>query len=98
MKLGRVHSDICGQYPEFEGNSIYNLTILDELSHYAFTFSIPDKSSDTVKKEFSQWIAAVERETDLKVKSLRTDGGGEYQGELTLVLKALGIKHEKTPP
>jgi transposase InsO family protein len=45
-----------------------------------------------------EWIAAVERETGLKVKSLRTDAGGEYQGALTPVLKALGIKHETIPP
>jgi transposase InsO family protein len=96
--LEQVHSDICGQYPESEGNSIYNLTFLDEFTHYVFTVPIPDKSSETVKKEFSQWIAAVETETGRKVKCLRTDGGGEYQGELTPVLKALGIKHEKTPP
>lgn len=40
----------------------------------------------------------MERASGHKVKALRTDGGGEYQGVLTLLLKALGIKHELTPP
>jgi transposase InsO family protein len=97
-KLGRVHSDICGPYPESEGKANYNLTFLDDVTHYAFSASIPDKSSETVKREFLQFIAAVERETGLKVKSLRSDGGGEYQGDLTPVLQALGVKHEVTPP
>ena len=43
------------------------------------------------KRNSVNWIAAVQTETGRKVKSLRTDGGGEYQGELTPVLKALGI-------
>jgi hypothetical protein len=29
-KLGRIHSDICGQYPESKGNLIFNLTFLDQ--------------------------------------------------------------------
>src|SRR6266496_916726 len=96
--LERVHSDICGQFPESKGNSIYNLTFLDEATQYAFAIPIPNKSSETIKKEFSQWIAVVERETGQKVRCLCTDGGGEYQGELMSVLKMLGVKHEKTPP
>ena len=97
-KLGRIHSDICGQYPESQGNSIYNLTFLDEVTHWAYSIPIPDKSSETVKEHFKNYIAAVERETGLKIKKLRTDGGGEYQGALKPILSALGIKHEKTPP
>jgi hypothetical protein len=77
-KLGHVHSDICGPYPESEGKAIYNLTFLDEFAYYAFSAPISDRSSETVKREFLQFIAAVERETGLKVKSLRSDGGGEY--------------------
>ena len=77
-KLDRIHFDICSQYPESEGNTVYNLTFLDELTHYAHSVAIPDKTSETVKKEFSQWIAAVERETGLKIKRLRSDGDGEY--------------------
>jgi hypothetical protein len=33
-----------------------------------------------------------------KLVMLSTDGGGEYQGHLTPVLQALGIKHETTSP
>src|SRR5271155_4655068 len=93
-RLEWVHSDICGRFPESEGNSVYNLTFLDEATHYAYAIAILDKSSETVKKVFTQWIVAVERETGSKLKRLHTDGGGEYRGELTPFLEALGIKHE----
>jgi len=93
-----VHSDICAQFPESEGNSVYNLTFLNEATHYAYAVPIQNKSSETVKKVFTQWIVAVERETGSKLKRLRTDGGGECQGELTPILEALSIKHEPTPP
>ena len=77
---------------------IYNLTFLDEISHYAFSVQISDKSSETVKREFLHFITAVERETGLKVKSLQSNEGGEYQGDLTPVLQALEVKHEITSP
>lgn len=97
-KLSQIHSDICSQYPESEGNSIYNLTFLDELTHYAWTHSIPNKASSTVAQEFSRFVATVKRETGLKIKCLQTDEGGEYQGYLTSILQTLGIKYETTPP
>jgi hypothetical protein len=34
----------------------------------------------------------------MKVKKLHVDGGGEYKGQLTPILKSLGIKYEPTPP
>ena len=80
-----------------ENNPIYNLTFLDETTQYIFAIFISNKSFDIIEKEFSQCIAAVERETGQKVGCLRTDGEEKYQGEFTPVLKALEVKHEKTP-
>jgi len=97
-KLERIHSDLCGPYPTSKGKSIYILTFLDEFTHWCWTATIPDKSSSTICQEFRYLIKQIETETDLKIKYLRTDGGGEYQGELTPVLKELGIKHEPTSP
>lgn len=91
-KLGRVHTDICGPYPKSKGGAIYNLTFLHKISHYAFSVQTSHKTSETVKREFLQFIAAVERETGLKVKSLQSDEGGEYQSDLTTALQALRVK------
>ena len=45
------------------------------------------------------WKAMVETETDLKVKCLRLDNGGEYiDGEFNQYCAAHGIRMEKTIP
>ena len=97
-KLERIHSDICGQYPESKGNSIYALTFLDDFTHWCWIVSIKDKSSSTVQKAFYDLIKLIENETELKIKYLRTDNGGEYEGYLTPMLEDMGIKHETTTP
>ena len=97
-KLERIHSDICGQYPESKGNSIYVLTFLDDFTHWCWTVPIPDKKSNTVYKEFKKLIKQIENETELKIKYLRTDNGKEYEGYVTPLLEEMGIKHETTAP
>src|SRR5205814_1596327 len=87
----------CGQFPESKGNSIYNLTFLDDYTHWCWVTTIPDKTSATVQNAFSDLIKQIETETELKIKYLRTDGGGEYQGDLTPLLKEMGIKHIHVP-
>jgi len=34
-KLERTHSDICGQFPDSEGNTVYNLVFIDEFTRWA---------------------------------------------------------------
>jgi len=97
-RLERIHSDICGPYPTSKGKSVYILTFLDEHTHWCWTATIPDKSSATVCQEYRYLVKQIETQSDLKIKYLRTDGGGEYEGELTPVLKDLGVKHEPTSP
>src|SRR6266496_3103718 len=97
-KLERIHSDICGQYPESKGNSIYMLTFLDDFTHWCWAVSIKDKTSSTIQKAFHDLIKQIENETELKIKYLRTDNGGEYEGYLVPMLEHMGIKHETTAP
>jgi hypothetical protein len=97
-KLERIHSDICGQFPDSEDNTTYNLLFIDEATRWAHSIDLKDKSSATLKEKFTEYIAEVERQTGMKVKKLHVDGGGEYKGQLTPILKSLGIKYEPTPP
>ena len=97
-KLERIHSDICGQYPESKGNSIYMLTFLDDFTHWCWAVAIPDKTSDTIRKAFHDLVKQVENETEFKIKYLRTDNGREYEGYLIPLLEEMGIKHETTTP
>src|SRR5271155_429137 len=97
-KLERIHSDICGPFPTSKGLSKLLLTFLDEYSQWCWIATIDDKSSATVNREFRKLIKQIETETDLKIKYLRTDGGGEYERDLTPVLEEMGIQHEPTAP
>ena len=46
-----------------------------------------------------EWKALVEKSTGQKLKTLRTDNGGEYTSEMfDSYLKKEGIKHELTIP
>jgi hypothetical protein len=97
--LERVHSDICGPFFEsIKDKSIYNLTFIDEATNWSHSFPIIDRSSATVSLKFKEYVAEVERETGTKIKKLRVDGGGEYKGHFTPILRILGIKYEPTPP
>ena len=97
QQLEWVHSDIYDQFPESQGNSIYNLTFLDEVTQYTYIIPISDKSSETVKNVFTDWIVKVEREIDYKIKCLRMNGGGEYQDEFISILNTLEIQHKTIP-
>ena len=97
-KLERIHSDICGPYPMSKGDSVYDLTFLDEFTHWCWTATIPDKSLATICQEYRNLVQQIETESELKIKYLRSDGGREYEGALTPVLKDLGVKHETASP
>ncbi|TMI78987.1 MAG: transposase family protein, partial [Bacteroidetes bacterium] len=97
-KLERIHSDVCGPFPTSKGGSVYILTFLDEFTHWCWVVTIADRTSSTICREYRNIVKQIETETDLKIKYLRTDGGKEYEGDLTPVLKELGVKHETTSP
>ena len=95
-KLERIHSDICGPFPASKGLTKLLLTFLDEYTHWCWVATIDDKSSATVLREFQRLIKQIKTETKLKIKYLRTDGGGEYLRELKPILAEMGIQHEPT--
>ena len=74
------------------------LTFLGDFTHWCWTVAIKDKLSSTIEKAFQDLIKQIENETELKIKYLHTDNGGEYEGHLAPVLKEMGIKHESTTP
>ena len=57
------------------------------------------KNKSDVFETFKKWKAMVEIETNLKVKCLRSDNGGEYiDGGFSEYCVAQGIRMEKTIP
>ena len=59
----------------------------------------PLKTKDEVFQRIKEWQAEVENSTGRKLKTLRTDNGGEYvSNALEDHLKTCGIRHELTIP
>ena len=70
---------------------------LDDFTHYTWVYVLKKKSD--VFKSFIEWKALVENCSSRKLKTLRTDNGGEYvSSEFGDYLKSEGIRHERTIP
>jgi transposase InsO family protein len=96
--LGRVFSDVCGKLPTRSHSGYeYFATFVDDKSRKVFVVGLKHKSD--VARNLKDFIARAETETGKRVKVLRSDGGGEYTGNLlTEYLKGKGIKQELTTP
>lgn len=96
--LELVHSDVCGKIENKSlGNAEYFVTFTDDASRYVWMYVLKKKSE--VFEIFKNWKALVENETGYKLKTYRTDNGGENcSAEMIAFLKNEGIKHELTVP
>lgn len=94
--LELVHSDLCGPMPSKSiGGSEYFLTFTDDYSRKTTVYCL--KGKNEVASYTKRYIARVERETDQKLKRIRTDNGLEFcNKELITLFNELGIKHERT--
>ncbi|KAL0551899.1 hypothetical protein IC582_010991 [Cucumis melo] len=92
--LELVHSNVCGlMKTKSLGGALYFVTFTDDHSRKIWVYTL--KTKDQV---FKQFHASVERETDEKLKCIRTDNGGEYCGPFDEYCRNHGIRHQKTPP
>ena len=77
MPLELVHSDVCGKMGRKSmGGAEYFLTLLYDKTHYAWVY--PLKTKGQAFEHFKEWQAEVENLTGQRVKTLRTDNGGEF--------------------
>ena len=92
--LQLVHSDVCGlMQTESFGGACYFVTFIDDYSRCVKVYSI--RSKGQVFEKFREFEVLVTNETGLKIKTLRTDGGGEYaSAKFENFLKQKGIRHE----
>ena len=98
VKLELVHSDVCGpiEVESLVGNR-YFVTFIDDATRRTWVYMLKTKSQ--VFEVFQKFHAMVERETERKLKCLRTDNGGEYTSkEFKYYWSLHGIRHEKTVP
>ena len=96
--LDLVHTDVCGPFktPSL-GGSLYFLVMVDDFSRMTFVFFMKRKSeAETMIRNF---VAYAERLTGRKLKSIRSDNGGEYCSvSIRNYFASTGIAHEMTAP
>ena len=93
-----VHSDVCGWItPTSLGGNRYFLIFIDDATGMMYLYVMKTKTSEEVRKCFLNFRNTFERD-GRRVKSIRTDGGGEYQGQMGELCKEVGIRHEVTAP
>ncbi|RVW42870.1 Retrovirus-related Pol polyprotein from transposon TNT 1-94 [Vitis vinifera] len=77
--LELIHTNICGPYPTASWNGQqYFITFIDDYSRYGYLFLIHEKSQSL--DVFKTFKAEVELQLNKRIKSFRSDRGGEYYG------------------
>lgn len=93
-----IHSDVCGPMQvATPGGCRYFVTFKDDFSGWCVTRLLKNKSD--VAAILQEFVTQLESETGKKVKTIRTDNGGEYIGRhLETWLTESGIRHECSVP
>lgn len=94
--LDLIHSDLVGPMENKSfGGARYIFTFIDDHSRKIFTYFIKEKFE--VLDKFIEFKAMVERETNKKIKVLRTDNGTEYVNfAFKRFLSKCDIRHQRT--
>ena len=89
---------MCGPLStQARGGFSYFITFTDDLSRYKYIYLMRHKS-ETFEK-FKEFKSEVENQLGKKIKTLRSDRGGEYLSqEFIDYLKECGIISQLTPP
>lgn len=96
--LELVLSDVCGKVGtrSLSGGE-YFVTFIDDCTRHVWVCILKHKGE--VFQRFQEWKARVEKLSGKKIKTLRSDNGGEYTStEFTSYLTKEGIKHELMMP
>ncbi|GBP61401.1 Retrovirus-related Pol polyprotein from transposon TNT 1-94 [Eumeta japonica] len=96
--LDLVHSDLCGPMEvRSVGQARYFLLFVDDASRMAFVYFLKEKNQ--VLQHFKEFHSMVRNQKGTKIKTLRTDNGGEFCSDMMeKYLKESGIIHQKTNP
>ena len=78
------------------GGSKYVMICVDDFSRFKIVWFLKKKSdaAAALRNIIAEYITP----NGLKIDSIRTDEGGEFEGECQQVLDSHGITHEFTPP
>ncbi|KAJ9565193.1 hypothetical protein OSB04_001159 [Centaurea solstitialis] len=93
--LELIHSDLCDFHstPSL-GNKKYVVTFIDDATRYCYVYLCHTK--DEALEKFKIYKEEVELYHGVKIKTLRTDRGGEYYDPV--YFQSTGIIHQTTAP
>jgi transposase InsO family protein len=96
--LQLVHADLCGPFrTSSQGGACYFLSLIDDYSRKTWVYFLARKS-DTLDK-FRIFHKEVESISKLKLRTLRTDNGGEFiSAAFTSYCQDQGIRRQLTVP
>ena len=93
-----IHSDVCNP---MSSNSLsryaYYVSFIDDFSRKTWIYFM--KNKDEVFSKFKEFKALIENHTEKKIKTIRSDNGGEFTlNEFKDLCKYSGIKRELSTP
>ena len=95
--LELIHSDVVGPLPQTTSGNRYLITFIDDYTRKIFGY-LMKKKSDALNC-FKDFHLKVTVEKESKIKTLRSDNGGEYMSkEFSQYLAQNGIKSQFTTP
>ena len=93
----RFFIDITGPFHATSlGGNRYAMLCVDDFTRFKIFRFLKHKSD--AAKDLRELVAEQISPSGFKIGTVRTDGGGEFEGEFQSLLKGLGIKRETTPP
>ena len=92
----RFFIDITIPFPVTSlGGNRYAMLFVEDFTRFKFIRSLKHEN-DAAKKPL-QLLAGHIAPAGIKIGTVRTDGGGEFEGKFQSLLKELGVKRETTP-
>jgi transposase InsO family protein len=93
-----IHSDVCGPMSvDSNGGARYFVTFIDDYSRFIVVYLMKSKSE--VMQHFMAYQAWSQNVTGNRIKTLRSDNGGEYLSkEFDSQLTKFGIARQTSPP
>ena len=91
-----IHSDVCGLMSSSSLRGyVYYVSFIDDFSRKTWIYFL--KNKDELFNKVKEFKALIENHTEKKIKTFRSDNGGEFtSNEFKALCKYLGIKRELT--
>jgi len=95
-----VSMDLWGpaRVPTLGRRALYVLSLICHYTSMVWALLLPNKESATVQAFLQKWAVKVERQSDCRIKFLRSDNGTEFKGAVEEWVEAKGMERQLTAP